>query len=234
MHPFYLNRIKTYELDEDLKNEKSRSEKLSNENRILSKTLETFISNSETKEKSETEIQKSEKLLLEEITEKNILIKNLREKLLDFERKIENFQSEKIFYENRNLDFETEKNLKIALLEKEILNLNSIFEVSKERTKNEEQIMKNRISDEQIEKERHLVEEISKLKLQLEDIQVRHHEMVTKMKKENCDVMEKERKKHLEDADVALLKANSVSGAESQALLSLQSQLGSLRQQLNK
>ena len=201
--------------------------------------MESFISNSESKEKSETEIQKSEifdreKLLLEEITEKNILIKNLREKLLDFELKIENFQSEKFFEKNRNLDFETQKNLKIALLEKEILNLNSIFEVSKERTRNEEQIMKNRISDEQIEKERHLVEEISKLKLQLEDIQVRHHEIVIKMNKEHCDVMEKERKKHLEDADVALLRANSVSGAESQALLSLQSQLGSLRQQLNK
>ena len=226
-------------MNKELQTEKNRSEKLSNENLILQKTLETSISDLETKKQLESgkeisEIFDKEKIFLEEINNKNILIKNLREKISDFEIKIENFESKNICQEKQNLDFENEKNLKIDVLEKEILNLKLICKESEDRSIDENQIMKQRVSDEQIRRERHLEEQISELKLKLEDIQVRHNEMIVNMRKEHNDVMEKEKKIAREDADVALLKANSVTNVDSHALTSLQSQLGSLRQQLNK
>ena len=113
-------------MNKELQTEKNRSEKLSNENLILQKTLETSISDLETNKQLESgkdlsEIFDKEKIFLDEINTKNILIKNLREKISDFEIKIENFESKNICQEKQNLDFENEKNLKIDVLEKEIL-----------------------------------------------------------------------------------------------------------------
>ena len=187
---------------------------------------------------AETKNGENENNLLTEINNLKVLIKNLQEKLSVSETNLKNYQTVREV-EGKNILYEkNEEKIHIDSLEKEIINLKLLNSECEKKMKFEIDKIE---SDSLAEKKEIELLHNAELKEQFEKNKMESDRILIDITKDHFDILVKERKIFeeaislaREELETAVSRVNSNNSSEGQAVLSLQTQLGSLKQQINR